>query len=1339
MSLIAPPISAMSGPVRSRRRGVVRTIAARVVGLLAALAARFLLLPAGASASVCTNTWTGGSEGAWQTAGNWSAGHTPTSSDVACIGSGTTVKVGEGTNQASVLEDEGTLVIREASLELVDVLEASSVKSLTMEYGAKLTGAATLDLSGTLSWTGESKMSGTGSTVLGSGATGTIETTAHLSSRTLVNEGTLTLASGSLGMFEGAVLKNSGTFDENAQEFSGLYVEEGKGVAPLFVNTGTFQKTEGTGESYVEVDFENLSTVHAKTGRLVFRKEGVSVVLAGGSVLEGAIVFEKVSVTAGSFSSPNGSVTLAGGPLTISSGATASISDFVMKYQANLTGPGTLDLPGTFSWALQSTMSGTGSTVLESGATGSINSNADGTLAERTFVNEGTFVLENGVLTESEGAKFENKGTFDANAEDIFGINFGEKGAAPSFVNAGTFQKTEGTGETYVEVDFENKSTVHAKTGKLAFLKEGVNVTLASGSVLEGAIRFEHVNVTAGSFSSPNGSVTLERGPLTISSGATASISDFIMNYEANVAGAGTLDLPGTFSWSKESKMSGAGSTVIPMGASASVSTGGGHAKVAGRTLINEGTFTLGEGLMILSEGGRVENTGTFDANETGEAISTLEGSTGLFVNAGTFQKTSGTGTTVVEPNFENLGSIAETSGKLEFKHPVTAEPSTQFGPSNPSAPGQERPSCGDPVDCATGNYSESQTDLSVGGRGVGLVLTRTYNAQAAAAGTTGVFGYGWSSFFSDHVVLEKASQRATLVQGNGSTVVFAEGKAGSFSGPAWTQDTLSGTPETGYTLTLPDQTKYQFEGATGRLQSVTDRNGNATTVAYESHGRIETITDPAGRKITFAYNSEGLVESAKDPLGHTVKYTYEAGSLASVTEPGGTGARWQFKYDGSHEITTMTDSRGGKTSNEYDSSHRVISQTDPAERTLTFEYEAFHTKITNKATGAVTDERFTSADLPFSITHGAGTTSASTETYTYDAANNLKSVTDGNGHTTKYTYDGSSNRTSMVDADEHETKWTYDATHDVETMTTPGGETTTIKRNTHGDPETISRPAPGKTTQTTKYEYDTHGNLTSVTDPLERTWKYEYDTAGDRTGETDPEGDKRTWGYNEDSQLTSTVSPRGNVKGAKATEFTTKTERDAQGRPTVVTDPLGHTTKYTYDGDGNLETLTDGNGHKTTYTYDADNEPTIVKKPNGAVTETGYDSAGQVTSQTDGNKHTTKYVRNILEQVTEVVDPLGHKTTKEYDAGGNLKSLTDPAKRTTTYNTTRQIASKKSATPTGKHPTSPTNTTSTATARTCTTAPAKQTTTTTSSIALQRPSTVMSILSNTNTISPTS
>jgi RHS repeat-associated protein len=501
---------------------------------------------------------------------------------------------------------------------------------------------------------------------------------------------------------------------------------------------------------------------------------------------------------------------------------------------------------------------------------------------------------------------------------------------------------------------------------------------------------------------------------------------------------------------------------------------------------------------------------------------------------------------------------VVTGSGFNPAAAPVTSEGYGLGGGGGPGGP--ERCETGDPVNCFSGNETESQTDLSVGGRGVPLVLDRTYNSQAAAAGVKGSFGYGWSSSFSDYLTINATADTVMVNEANGATVAFSGNLAapGTLLAPIWIQATLLLKSDGSYLYTLPDQESFHFS-STGRLLSVSERNGNETTLAYTSEGRLEAVTAASGHKISFAYNSEGLVESAKDPMGHTVKYAYEGGQLASVTLPEESTPRWQFKYDGSHQLVETIDGRSGKTLIEYNSGHRVIAESDPLGRKTSWEYsegEPLVTTITNHATGAVTKESFNGAGDLTSITRAYGTSSAVQEANTYNGAGQLLTHTNGRGATTTYTYDASGNRTSEVNPDHDEAKWTYDGTHDVATATTPGGETTTITRNSHGEPETVSRPAPGATTQTTHYKYDSHGDLESVEDPLKRVTKYEYDSYGDRSAEIDPEGDKRTWKYNEDSQLTSTVSPRGNVKGAEASKYTTKIERDAQGRPTLVTEP---------------------------------------------------------------------------------------------------------------------------------------------------------------------------------------
>jgi RHS repeat-associated protein len=1417
-----------------------------------------LIAPSAASAAACTDTWTGPAEGSWTTAANWSAGHVPTESDVACIGTGKTVNVTAGTQKASVLQGEGAVKIEKSTLELLSSSEASQIKSLTMKFEAVLGGPATLKVTGSFSWPNQSTMSGTGTTIIEPGITGSMAAAkVNLVGRRFINRGTLTY-SRQIVMSEGALFENTGTLLAAAPE--AIRAAEGSKAAPSFVNIGTLKKIEGTSEAPVEVSFENRGTVNGEKGSFAFRTASPTFTLANGSVLEGGIAFKEASVTAESFTGSSVVRLMKKATMTMPSGASSTVGGLTMEFESTLNGAGALTISNNLSWTNESTMSGTGSTVLGPAASGTVTTGGGTAKIERrTFVNEGSFAENGGALRLSEATVLENKGTLTVNDQEGSSVFSGGGTTQPTIVNTGTVQKTEGTGSSHVQVDIENRGMLKGKTGTLTFDRVGGSARLAAGSGIEGAVLFSEVTVTADNIS-VGGTTTIEHCELTVPSGETATFGNLVVRFAGKVTGQGTLRISESLAWTNESTMSGTGATVIAPGATASVTTGGGYAKVVERAFVNEGSLSVNAGLLRLSEGMVFDNKGTLTVNNEGPAAaiavgegataplllnegllqktagsgaasvavnvenkwridaatgtlalnnkggvvffaagSTLEGSivlendtgggetfastgnltidhaaldilegatptvskltmrfeslltgqgtitvagelhwdqqstmsgggvtkllpasnsnidtgatmstlartlvnegsltmtqgsrleivegvrlknygtfrlnqqpehsstelikgNGHFLNTGSLERTEGTGSARVSAPFENLGVIHEISGPIAFDNPVKAETAEEFG---------KHACAGDPVDCATGNLSEAATDISIGGRGVGLSLARTYSAQAAAAASSpGAFGYGWSASFSDHLTVEEAGAKVTLTKSNGRTVPFTRTSGTAYAAPAWSRETLAGSPEAGYTFTALDRTVSRFSGA-GRLEAIADANGNETALAYDEAGRLKTVTDPAGRQLAFSYNAGGQVESVEDPIGHLVNYAYEGGKLVSVTLPGEGGPRWQFKYDGSHRITEVIDGRGGKTTNEYDGSNRVISQTDPAGRTTTFAYEGFHTTITNKATGAATDEWFTSNNEPYSITHGYGTPQGTTKTFAYNEAGQLVRSTDGNGHSTTYGYDEAGNRTSERDALGHETKWTYNSAHQVASITTPRGETTTIERDASGNVESVSRPAPGASTQTTGFNYDEHGQLESLTDPLGRTWNYSYDSYGDLASEADPLGQTRTLGYDEDSRLVSTVSPRGNLEGANPSEYETTIERDAQGRPLKTTAPLGHATEYSYDANGNLASITDAKGHATEYSYGADNERTKVEKPNGAILETGYDSAGNVSSQTDANKHTTTYVRNVLEQPVEVVDPLGRKTLREYDAAGNLAKVTDPAERTTIY-----------------------------------------------------------------------
>ncbi len=1346
-----------------------------LAGMMGLVGVAMLALPTLASAATCGNSWKGGAEGNWETPADWSLGTVPTSSEVVCVGSGKTVVITGGSQTAGVLVDEGTLSMSGGSLELADAGEASSAANLTVE-GASIIGAGELTVSSSFTGGNRGAFKGTETVVLQSGVTGTVSGCGgpcfFLEGTTLKNAGTFTVAEGS--GFQGerkAHIVNSGTFilnAQNASENQGLIA--GGSEVSLLSNTGTVEKTEGSGTAPIGFEIDNEGKVSDTSGKMEFTNGGVSGEHSAGSwstsgagtaivfnsnpttfslgvsvPMSGTIELEDGTVTAGTIEGAGAKLVLTGGSgsahglLEVSGKTPSTLEDLTLKSAGGAAGvlhnTSQINISHSFSAGGGAIIEGTGTVLVESGATGTIEPGSATclTLEEGTLNNAGTLTVgEKSGISGRHGPKLVNSGTLIVNGLEP-GSNHGLIASAgeATLTNTGVLEKTEDSGTTQIGFEIDNEGKVSDTSGKMEFVNGGVSGELAVGSwstsgaeteilfgqgtfdlgasvPLNGTFRDAEGTLVAGVVEGAAATLTITKasggsaqGIVEVNGAKPSTIENLTLTGVSGtflgggiLTGSGEVNVTGSFTAGHYESLTGTGSLVLEPGVAGIMEGEGSHLNIEQHTLVIKGSFTAPESSGIQGEDhALILNTGTFVLNGEPESenhglIAGKKEEEAKLINTGTLEKTEGTGLTPIEPEFENLGTIIEEKGHFKIFDPVKNGSSIQYGGKNESALGPEPSKCGDPVDCATGNYYETQTDLAVGGRGVGLDLTRTYNSQAAASGATGAFGAGWSSSFSDHLTVGQG--KATLTQANGSTVPFAEGKGEAFTPPAWSQDTLSGNTKAGYSLVLPNQVKYQFEGATGRLQSVADRNGNQTKLGYGKTGLLETITDPAGRKITLAYNGEGLIENAKDPMGHTAKYTYSEGNLASVTLPGETKARWQYHYGEAHQMTLMIDGRKGETTNEYNAAHQLTSQTDPAGHKLKFEYEPFHTKITNNTTGAVTDEHFTSNNEPYAITRGFGTASASTETFTYDAENDLTSVTDGNDHTTTYTYENG-NMTSMIDPDKDETKWTYDGTHDVLTVTTPDSEKTTITRNSNGDAETVSRPAPHNATQTTTYHYDEHGDLTSVVDPLKHTWSYEYDTEGDRTSEIDPEGGKLTFGYNEDSQETSTVSPAGNVKGAEAAKYTTKVERDQQGRQLKITDPLGHTTKYTYDGDGNIETIADPNGDTTTYTYNADNEPTKVKEPNGGTTETSYDGEDHLATQTDGNKHTTTYTRNALGAVIEIKDPLGRVTKKEYDAAGNLTSLTDAAKRTTKYaydpaNHLKEVSYSESKTPTVKY-----------------------------------------------------
>ena len=275
------------------------------------------------------------------------------------------------------------------------------------------------------------------------------------------------------------------------------------------------------------------------------------------------------------------------------------------------------------------------------------------------------------------------------------------------------------------------------------------------------------------------------------------------------------------------------------------------------------------------------------------------------------------------------LGATCQYLGIFVFSLPCTI-------PNAVCSPDPECLSCqkdsaqgGHPIDLATGNTYIEQKDLSIPGLSGGLSLTRTWNSMWPSSESTfqvGLFGPNWRSTYEERVFLG-FDNYMRYSRGNGDFWAFGyNGSTYSAVAPANALATLA-AGSSYWTLTFQNGEVRRFDNATGNLIAIIDRNGNTTTLAYDSSGRLSTVTDPASRTLTFSYvGSSTLVTGVTASVGPALTYAYDTqGRLSQVTKPDSTTI--SFAYNSQSLITSVTDSNGKVLeSHTYDSNLRGLT-----------------------------------------------------------------------------------------------------------------------------------------------------------------------------------------------------------------------------------------------------------------------------------------------------------------------------------------------------------------------------------------------------------------------------
>lgn len=250
--------------------------------------------------------------------------------------------------------------------------------------------------------------------------------------------------------------------------------------------------------------------------------------------------------------------------------------------------------------------------------------------------------------------------------------------------------------------------------------------------------------------------------------------------------------------------------------------------------------------------------------------------------------------------------------------------------PESPSCP-----YCGRPIALSTGDTVIEATDLRIPGLGGGLSLQRTWNSiwpASLSTFQTGIFGPNWRSTYEERIVLG-VDNYIKYSRGDGSFWSFGIG-SGTTNWKVLSPANISATLSTDtsvnsyYTLTFQNGEQRRFDQATGKLIAIIDRNGNTTTVAYDSSGRLSTVTDAASHTLTFTYggNSSNLVTGISSSVGISYSYAYDTqGRLIQVTKPDQTTV--VFTYNAQSLITSVNDANGKVLeSHTYDGNARGLT-----------------------------------------------------------------------------------------------------------------------------------------------------------------------------------------------------------------------------------------------------------------------------------------------------------------------------------------------------------------------------------------------------------------------------
>ncbi len=461
---------------------------------------------------------------------------------------------------------------------------------------------------------------------------------------------------------------------------------------------------------------------------------------------------------------------------------------------------------------------------------------------------------------------------------------------------------------------------------------------------------------------------------------------------------------------------------------------------------------------------------------------------------------------------------------------------------------------------------------------------------------------------------------------------------------------------------------------ALSRCTWTTDEDGRKTVYITDRFGHPTTIFLPEVDKkqptITQKFDPFGNVVCSIDPLGHKTEKRYTAKNKVSyIQHPDKSEERFYYTLDG--QLKESIDQEDNHTFYVWDALGRLLSKQTPfgretytytglllarsvdlAEVATDYRYDLFGRLIEKNVDARKECLAYDVHGLPCKKSFYEGTTLLSTEVTIRNALEQvIESYTeDPSGAIFQhkwFTYDGAGNCVEERE-DSAITKKVYDGRNRVIELVNPLKQTYRVDYRLVGQEreKTVTDPLGNKVITL----YNTH-NQESVIRHL--------DTSGNELS-------KRCLFYDLSGQL---------IKEEKTAGSETQTiayERDAMGRVTALTEPLGKVTISTYTPLGNLESKTKPDGMKLLYCYQKGRLISLTSSDGKINYHYTYAPRGELTHVEEGTTgHISKQSYSPHSDLLKEVLPTGQTILYTYDGLGRLTSynLPDGGKVILTYN----------------------------------------------------------------------